>query len=57
MDKGEFVVGLDDSFPPMGFRDEDGNLTGFDIEACAGGRRAYGHKSQPSGNRLESKGA
>ncbi|WP_066688858.1 amino acid ABC transporter substrate-binding protein [Christensenella intestinihominis] len=32
MDKGEFIVGLDDSFPPMGFRDEDGNLTGFDIE-------------------------
>lgn len=32
LDKGYFVVGLDDSFPPMGFRDENGNLTGFDIE-------------------------
>lgn len=32
LDKGTFIVGLDDSFPPMGFRDEDGNLTGFDIE-------------------------
>lgn len=26
------VVGLDDNFPPMGFRDEAGQLTGFDIE-------------------------
>ena len=26
------VVGLDDNFPPMGFRDESGELTGFDIE-------------------------
>ncbi|MDD2214886.1 MAG: transporter substrate-binding domain-containing protein, partial [Oscillospiraceae bacterium] len=28
----KLVVGLDDAFPPMGFRDEDGNLTGFDVE-------------------------
>lgn len=32
IDKGYFIMGLDDSFPPMGFRDEDGNLTGFDVE-------------------------
>lgn len=32
LDKGVFVVGLDDSFPPMGYRDEEGNLTGFDVE-------------------------
>lgn len=31
-DKGELVVGLDDAFAPMGFRDEDGNLVGFDID-------------------------
>lgn len=31
-DKGELVVGLDDTFAPMGFRDEDGNLVGFDID-------------------------
>jgi polar amino acid transport system substrate-binding protein len=30
--KGTFVVGLDDSFPPMGFRDEAGNIVGFDID-------------------------
>ncbi len=26
------VVGLDDTFAPMGFRDSDGNLVGFDID-------------------------
>lgn len=26
------VIGLDDDFPPMGFRDSNGDLTGFDIE-------------------------
>lgn len=26
------VVGLDDTFAPMGFRDESGNLVGFDID-------------------------
>lgn len=30
--KGTLVVGLDDTFAPMGFRDEDGKLVGFDIE-------------------------
>lgn len=29
---GKIVAGLDDAFPPMGFRDEKGELTGFDIE-------------------------
>ena len=31
-DKGELVLGLDDSFPPMGFRDEGGEIVGFDID-------------------------
>lgn len=30
--KGEFVLGLDDSFPPMGFRDENGAIVGFDVD-------------------------
>jgi len=30
--KGYFVVGLDDTFAPMGFRDENGNLVGFDVD-------------------------
>lgn len=31
-DKGELVIGLDDTFAPMGFRDEENNLVGFDID-------------------------
>lgn len=30
--KKTFVVGLDDQFPPMGFRDDQNNLVGFDID-------------------------
>lgn len=30
--KGEFIVGLDDAFPPMGFKDENGEIVGFDID-------------------------
>ena len=26
------TVGLDDTFPPMGFRDDNGDLVGFDID-------------------------
>ena len=33
-DKGEFILGLDDSFPPMGYRDENGEIVCFDID-CA----------------------
>jgi len=33
-EKGEFVLGLDDSFPPMGFRDENQEIVGFDIDAA-----------------------
>lgn len=29
---GKLVVGLDDQFPPMGFRDENNELVGFDID-------------------------
>ncbi len=39
LDKGSFVLGLDDSFPPMGYRDENNEIVGFDIdlarEVCA----------------------
>lgn len=38
-DKGTLVLGLDDAFPPMGFRDDKNNIVGFDIdvatEVCA----------------------
>lgn len=30
--KGKFVVGFDAEFPPMGFMDDDGSYTGFDLD-------------------------
>lgn len=29
---GKIVVGLDDNYPPMGFRDENNEITGFDVD-------------------------
>ena len=31
-DNGQFIVGLDDTFAPMGFRDKKNKLVGFDID-------------------------
>ena len=30
--RGKLIIGLDDTFAPMGFRDTDGKLVGFDID-------------------------
>lgn len=30
--KKKIVIGLDDSFPPMGFRDDKNNIVGFDVD-------------------------
>lgn len=30
--RGKFVLGLDDAFPPLGFRDDDNNIVGYDID-------------------------
>ena len=38
--KGELIVGLDDTFAPMGFRNESGELVGFDIDLA----KAVGEK-------------
>ncbi len=32
VEKSTFVVGLDDSFPPMGFRDSNNEIIGFDVD-------------------------
>ena len=32
VEKGEFVVGLDDEYPPMGYIDESGEIVGFDVD-------------------------
>lgn len=31
-DKGKLIMGLDDAFPPMGFRDDNDEIIGFDID-------------------------
>ena len=31
-EKTKFIVGLDDSIPPMGFRDDSNNIVGFDVD-------------------------
>ncbi len=31
-DRSKFVLGLDDSFPPLGFRDENNEIVGYDID-------------------------
>lgn len=32
--KGKLILGLDDAFPPMGFRDDNQEIVGFDIDAA-----------------------
>lgn len=32
IDRGYIIMGLDDTFAPMGFRDKQGNLAGFDVD-------------------------
>jgi len=34
LDKGTLILGLDDSFPPMGFRNENNEIVGFDIDVA-----------------------
>lgn len=31
-ERGTFILGLDDSFPPYGYRDENQNIVGYDID-------------------------
>lgn len=44
-EKGEFVVGLDDSFPPMGFKDDKGDIVGFDIDLANEAAKRMGLKA------------
>lgn len=44
-EKGEFVVGLDDNYPPAGFRDEKGELVGFDIDLAKEAAKRLGVKA------------
>ena len=47
--RGVFVLGLDDSFPPMGFRDENNEIVGFDIDLAkeVASRLGVKFKAQP----------
>lgn len=38
----KIIIGLDDTFVPMGFRDKDGKLTGFDIDLATAVFKEYG---------------
>lgn len=42
--QGYFVLGLDDSFPPMGFRNKQGELVGFDIDLAKAVAKRMGLK-------------
>lgn len=33
-DRGKLIMGLDDSFPPMGFRNEQNEIVGFDVDVA-----------------------
>lgn len=33
--KGKLVMGMDDAFPPMGFRDDSNQIVGFDVDVAA----------------------
>jgi len=43
--KGQFVVGLDDSFPPMGFKNDKGEIVGFDIDMANEAAKRMGVKA------------
>lgn len=40
LEKDVLVVGMDDAFAPMGFKDKDGDITGFDVDLA----KALGEK-------------
>lgn len=44
--KGEIVVGVDDTFVPMGFRDENDELVGFDIDLAKAVAEELGVKAK-----------
>ena len=45
--KGALVLGLDDAFPPMGFRDANNEIVGYDIDLAKEVTKRMGVKLQP----------
>lgn len=48
LDSGVLRMGLDDSFPPMGFRQEDDTIVGFDIDVANEVAKRMGVKCEPT---------
>lgn len=44
--KGELVIGVDDTFVPMGFKDDSGKLVGFDIDLASDVTKQMGVKAK-----------
>lgn len=49
LERGTFVLGLDDSFPPLGYRDDDNEIVGYDIDLAKEVAKRLGvqFKAQP----------
>ncbi|MGM0420750.1 MAG: amino acid ABC transporter substrate-binding protein [Bacillota bacterium] len=45
-EEGKMVVGLDDSFPPMGYRDDSGEIVGFDIDLAKEAAKRLGVEAE-----------
>lgn len=45
--KGQLVLGLDDAFPPMGFRNDDNQIVGYDIDLAKEVAKRLGVKLVP----------
>jgi polar amino acid transport system substrate-binding protein len=43
-DKGSFVLGLDDAFPPMGYRNDSNEIVGYDIDLAKEATKRLGVK-------------
>ena len=52
----KIVIGLDDNFPPMGFRDDSGQLVGFDIDLAQAASKP-GHPRRIQAHRLGQQGS
>lgn len=55
--QGKIVIGLDDNYPPMGFRDESGNITGFDVDLAKEAAKRMGEEVEFKGIDWSSKEA
>ncbi len=51
--KKELVLGLDSSFPPMGFTDKKDNIVGFDIDLAKEVTKENGNQIKITANQLE----